>query len=123
MSRGILLFAHGARDPEWARPFEAIRVAVAAGPRRPQVALAFLELMSPGLAEAAEGLVAAGVDELWVVPLFMAPGGHVRRDLPPLVADLCERHPGLKVELCTPIGEVPELTAAIAAWIGGLLKD
>ena len=23
--RGIVLFAHGARDPEWARPFEAIR--------------------------------------------------------------------------------------------------
>ena len=24
MKRGLLLFAHGARDPAWARPFEAI---------------------------------------------------------------------------------------------------
>ena len=39
---GLLLFAHGARDPQWARPFEAVaaRCALALGPQR--VTLAFL---------------------------------------------------------------------------------
>ena len=29
MKKAILIFAHGARDPEWARPFEHLRDEVA----------------------------------------------------------------------------------------------
>ena len=56
--QGILLFAHGARDPAWARPFETIaaRMREAAGGR--PVALAYLELMEPRLDAAAHALPA-----------------------------------------------------------------
>lgn len=117
MSRAILLFAHGARDPAWARPFEAIQARVEAAPQRPRVALAYLELMQPPLSEAAEALIADGVDELVVVPLFMAQGGHLKRDLPLLLDALRTRHPGLHITLTPAIGDVPELTEAIAAWV------
>ena len=120
MSRAILLFAHGARDPEWARPFEAIQARVAASPRRPRVALAYLEMMQPALADAAAGLIADGVDDLIVVPLFMAQGGHLKRDLPILLDDLRAKHPGLRITLTPAIGDVPELIGAIADWVGGL---
>lgn len=117
MSRAILLFAHGARDPEWARPFQAIRAAVAEAAGHSQVALAFLELMQPALPEAAEQLIADGADELVVVPLFMAQGGHLKRDLPLLLDALRARHPDVPIRLTPAIGDVPALTAAIAAWV------
>ena len=79
--QGILLFAHGARDPAWARPFETIaaRMREAAGGR--PVALAYLELMEPRLDAAAHALAAQGCTLITVVPLFLGAGGHVRRDL------------------------------------------
>jgi hypothetical protein len=60
MTQGLILFAHGARDPRWAEPFEAVAARVAA--QRPGVAvrLAFLELMTPDLPQAGAELVAAG---------------------------------------------------------------
>ena len=50
---GIVLFAHGARDPRWAAPFEAVALRVRAQRPDARVALAYLELMAPTLADAA----------------------------------------------------------------------
>lgn len=111
---GILLFAHGARDPAWARPFEAIaaqmRSAHAGGP----VTLAYLELMSPALGDAARDLVQAGCARITVVPLFLGAGGHVRRDLPALLAAVRAAHPGVQIEATPAIGEVDSVVAALA---------
>ena len=115
--RGIVLFAHGARDPEWARPFEAIRDRLRA--RRPEhpVALAYLEVMAPRLDEAIDALVAQGASCITVFPLFMAPGGHLKHDLPRLLEPIRAKHAHVPVSLETAIGEAPELLDAIAGWI------
>lgn len=115
--QGIVLFAHGARDPEWARPFEAIRDRIRA--RRPEfpVELAFLDFMSPKLDEAVECLVQRGAAAITIFPLFMAPGGHIRNDLPRIVGDLRKAHPGVPIAVQTAIGEAPELLDAIAGWV------
>ena len=42
MTRSIILFAHGARDPEWARPFERLRASLVARSPSTPVALAYL---------------------------------------------------------------------------------
>jgi sirohydrochlorin ferrochelatase len=34
MTQGLILFAHGARDPRWAAPFEAVAARVRAPARR-----------------------------------------------------------------------------------------
>ena len=115
--RGIVLFAHGARDPEWARPFEAIRERVRA--QRPEypIALAYLEFMAPRLEEAIETLVGEGASSITVFPLFMAQGGHLKQDLPRMLEPVRSRHPHIPISLEPAIGDVPELIAAIAAWI------
>jgi sirohydrochlorin cobaltochelatase len=115
--RGLVLFAHGARDPEWARPFEAIRDRIRV--QRPQLplALAYLEIMSPALEEALDELAAKGASAITVFPLFMAQGGHLKQDLPRILDDIRTRKPGLSISLETAIGEVPELLDAIAGWI------
>ena len=115
--RGIVLFAHGARDPEWARPFEAIRDAVRK--QRPEypIAVAYLELMSPTLEDAIETVIAEGAPAVTVFPLFMAQGGHLKHDLPRILASIREAHPHIPISLEPAVGDVPEIVAAIAGWI------
>ena len=117
MARATILFAHGARDPDWARPFRELLVEL--GERLPgeRVVLAFLELMQPSLPDCAAALYADGVRELRVVPVFFGMGGHLKQDLPEIVAQIRARHAGLIVTVEPPIGERPEVISAIAKTI------
>ncbi|MEC5397885.1 sirohydrochlorin chelatase [Uliginosibacterium sp. H1] len=117
----LILFAHGARDPEWARPLERLREAVLA--RRPDldVRLAFLEFMAPTLPEAIDAAVAAGAHEVDVAPVFLAQGGHVKRDLPAMLADAAARHPAVKLAVHPSLGEAQSVVEALAqAALAGL---
>ena len=120
---GILLFAHGARDPNWALPFQAVaermrrrQASDAAAPA--EVTLAFLEFMSPDIASAGDDLAARGCTEVAVVPLFLGAGGHVRKDLPRLMDELAARHPRVSWRLCPAVGETDVLIQGMAdaAW-------
>jgi sirohydrochlorin cobaltochelatase len=115
MSAGLVLFAHGARDPRWAEPFLAIAGRIRlADPGRP-VELAFLELMEPDLGEAARRLAAGGATRIDVVPLFLGMGGHLRQDLPPLVEAVRTALPEVEVRLHPPIGENDAVIAVVAS--------
>jgi sirohydrochlorin cobaltochelatase len=111
MVRGIVLFAHGSRDPAWARPFEEIAARVA---KKFPVRLAYLELMRPTLAEAVASLASAGAQSIRVVPLFLGPGAHVSEDLPRLVSSAQAAHPRIAIAVGKPLGEQPEVIAALA---------
>ena len=112
--RGLLLFAHGARDPAWAEPFEAVRRrCLELQPGRP-VALAFLEFIPPGLIDAGTELAVAGSLHVDVVPLFLGRGGHVRRDVPAQLEELARRHPGVRWQLRATVGESDHLIEAMA---------
>jgi sirohydrochlorin cobaltochelatase len=115
--RGIVLFAHGARDAEWARPFEKIRDRVRASRPECPIELAYLEIMAPTLEEAIASLADQGASSITVFPLFMAQGGHLQRDIPRILDGIRESHPNLPLALETAIGEVPEILEAISAWI------
>jgi sirohydrochlorin cobaltochelatase len=113
----IILFAHGARDPQWARPFQRIQALVAQTLPQVHVALAFLERMTPDLPSAAADAIAAGAQSVTVVPLFLGSGGHVKEDVAALVRELEQRYLQVRFRLTTPIGEDEELVAAIAGWV------
>jgi len=112
--RGIILFAHGSRDPLWRLPIEAVAEAIRARDPHAQVCCAYLELSQPDLAQAAMDLIAAGARQLRVFPLFLGVGKHAREDLPSLIAQLKARHPDVPVELMPTAGEYPQLTALMA---------
>ncbi|MEP7102097.1 MAG: CbiX/SirB N-terminal domain-containing protein [Burkholderiales bacterium] len=114
MRRGILLFAHGARDPRWAAPFEDVAGRVRERDPSVAVQLAFLEFMTPTLREAGEVLVGAGCTRVDVVPLFLGAGGHVRKDLPALLAQLSIAYPRVQWQLQRAIGEVDTVIEAMA---------
>lgn len=116
MKRALILFAHGAREASWAEPFEALIARVRALAPETPARLAFLELMKPDLAGAVDQLSGEGVDSIRVVPIFLGQGGHLRRDLPQLVAALRDRHPTITFELTPPAGEDSDVLDAIAVY-------
>jgi len=116
---GIVLFAHGARDPDWAGPLRAIAARLREASPGLRVELAFLEFMVPALGDAVDSMTADGFDRITLVPLFLAQGGHLKKDLPVLLADIRSRHPGVDIRVTPAIGDAPELVSAIAQWALG----
>ncbi|QSN61870.1 sirohydrochlorin chelatase [Caballeronia sp. M1242] len=112
---GIILFGHGARDPRWAEPFERLAVKLRAL-RGDPVSLAFLELMTPDLPAAVAAQASDGCDAITVVPVFFGQGGHVRRDLPEVVAKCREAHPGVVIHCATAVGEDDAVLDAVARY-------
>ena len=115
--RGIVLFAHGSRDPEWAEPFRQVLQRVRSSRPEYPIALAYLEQMSPTLDEAIEALIDEGASAITVFPLFMAQGGHLKQDLPRIVGEIRSAHPHVPICLEHAVGDIPEILDAIAAWI------
>jgi sirohydrochlorin cobaltochelatase len=114
MTRGVLLFAHGARDPRWAEPFNEVARRVREREPATQVQLAFLEFMTPSLLDAGRALAQAGCTRVDVVPLFLGAGGHVRKDLPNLLAALAAERPDVQWRLQRAIGEIDSVIEAMA---------
>ena len=113
----IILFAHGARDPQWAQPFQRIQALVSQALPGIAVELAFLERMTPDLAEAVAGVVKASVTSVTIVPLFLGAGGHVNKDIVALVEEMGRRYAAVQFHVTAPIGEDDSVVAAIADWV------
>ncbi len=115
--KAIILFAHGARDPEWAAPFGIIQRQLQAARPDVQVELAYQDFMTPSLEEAVARSAARGARRIVLVPLFMAQGGHLKQALPLLAGKIRERHPQLELRIMPAIGDAPEILQAITDWV------
>lgn len=120
----LILFAHGARDPAWRRPIDALAARMATVLPGVQVSSAFLELMEPGLPEVIEKVTAAGARRVVIAPVFWAPGSHLKKDVPVLIEQARDRHPGVEFELWSALGESDAVLDAITGaylrlWSGG----
>ena len=111
---GIILFAHGSRDPLWRMPIEAVAADIRVRQPHTAVRCAYLELCTPTLPDAAAELIAAGASRVRVFPLFFGVGKHAREDLPLLIDQIKATHPGVVIELLPAAGEYPQLTALMA---------
>jgi len=117
--RCIVLFAHGAKDPQWAEPFAAIRERVRAARPEYPIEIAYLEIMSPTLEEAIDAVIAEGASAVIVFPLFMAQGGHLKKDLPRILEEIRASRPHIPISLEPALGEAQEILEAISGWILG----
>ncbi|WP_288410917.1 CbiX/SirB N-terminal domain-containing protein [uncultured Herbaspirillum sp.] len=123
VTQSLILFAHGARDPAWAAPFERLRALTQAAMPGASVQLAFLELMQPDLPTVAAQQVAGGSRCMTVIPVFLGQGGHVRRDLPELLEQLRQAHPGVEIRTVPAVGENEAVLQAIAAYCVGTARQ
>jgi sirohydrochlorin cobaltochelatase len=110
----VILYAHGARDPRWAEPFE--RLLARLREKRPElpVALAFLDYLEPDLKSAAEAFAAQGISAIRIVPLFFGRGGHLSEDFPRQMTAVEAALPNVKFEVVDAAGEAPEVLDALA---------
>ena len=114
--QGVILFAHGSRDPLWRLPMESVaaRVAARTGAGDVVARCAYLELTEPDLPHVADALVAEGATSLCVVPMFLGVGRHAREDLPELVTALKATHPTVDISCQPAVGEQHTLLDLLA---------
>lgn len=115
--KGIVLLAHGSRDPQWVESFEKMRAAVQRRLPESATVLAYLEHSAPDFMTAVDELVARETTFIKVVPLFLGPGGHVRGDVPQLVDRAKARHPNVHFDLKPFIGDARAVLDAIADYV------
>ena len=111
---GIVLFAHGSRDPLWKLPIEAVARTITSRHAGVPVSCAYLELCSPDLNQAVLDIMATGARRIRVFPLFLGVGRHAREDLPLLIAEMKTRYPDATIELMPTAGEHPALVSLMA---------
>ncbi|MBK6867046.1 MAG: CbiX/SirB N-terminal domain-containing protein [Burkholderiales bacterium] len=111
---GIVLFAHGSRDPAWRAPIETIAQRMRAIEPAARVVCAYLELTEPSLPEAVAALIDGGARHITVWPMFLGTGRHAREDLPRLLAQLRQQHPQIGFSLRPAIAEHPGVIEVMA---------
>ena len=115
MMTAIILFAHGARDPEWANPLRRIQAVVRERMVEVPVELAFLEFIAPSLPESTAQLVARGARKIVVLTMFIAQGGHLKRQVPEMLDGLRLTYPEVQFSLGAAIGENDIVVQAMAS--------
>lgn len=133
-THGVILFAHGSRDPLWRLPIEAVAKRLRQEHPQIPVTCAYLESCEPNLPLAVETLlqqVAIAPDsiardaysvrarppkgfKIRIVPMFLGMGKHAREDLPAIVQDLRGEHPDVLFEVLPTVGEDARVTALLA---------
>ena len=77
------------------------------------VETAFLEGGQPDLHGAIDRLTGEGVERVIVIPYFLTLGMHLQRDLPRLVEEIRALHPGLEIQVTSPLDGHPALIEAL----------
>ena len=114
MKRGVILFAHGSRDPQWRTPMEKVADMTRRLDSEVAVSCAYLELTEPDLSLASSQMIADGVQHITIVPMFLGVGKHAREDLPQLVQTLESGAPQVRFVLKRAVSEDPRLLALLA---------
>ncbi|WP_334118161.1 sirohydrochlorin chelatase [Limnobacter sp.] len=115
--KAIVLFGHGARDPQWAEPMKRLQSILIGQLPHVQVELAFLELMAPSLPDTVDCMAHGGVQHIQVVPIFFGKGGHLKNDFPVIMAEMKQKHPALNIEATAAVGQWDAVWQAIATEI------
>lgn len=131
---GVVLFAHGSRDPLWRAPMEAVGERIRSAQPNLPVTCAYLELCEPSLPDATAQMISQLQDaidfvaadavntpaisrkrlKIRIIPMFLGMGKHAREDLPELATQLRAAHPHVDFEISPTVGEDPRVTALLA---------
>jgi len=87
----IIFFAHGSGDPIWQAAVSALSDEVVRNGF--QSSVAYMERASPSLEEVIASLFKQGKRSFLIIPLFLAPGGHMSHDVIPLVERQIKLYP------------------------------
>jgi sirohydrochlorin ferrochelatase len=117
--KAILLIDHGSRRDEANEMMNCMAnlVQAMAGPSV-VVRYAHMELAEPSISAGVRQCVDAGASELIVFPYMLSPGKHSTGDIPRLVAEAADPHPGLAVRVTSAFGVHEKLAEVILGRAG-----
>lgn len=111
----VILFAPGNEEARLRKSFEELAVVLKNELGKERVRLAYVSAGTPSLAEVAEEAANSGVTKLRILPLFLAQGGPLEKEIPEQVAVVRGQVPGITVELLPSVGEHPRMKTLIHA--------
>ena len=115
MKKAVVLFGHGARDPQWADPMRSLQAQLQQQLGEGFVVeLAFLELMEPSLPDVVKSFSQGQVSNVSIIPVFFGKGGHLKRDFPVILSDLQCAYPELNIVATDAVGQWESMWQAIA---------
>ena len=116
----IILLAHGSSDQRWCKTFEDLAAPTLEAV--PEARVAYMELSQPSLEDEIAAAAATGIQEIRVLPLFLAAGRHLRKDVPEML-DAYRAKYQLDISLMPPIGNDPRLGLALRDIARDLLEQ
>lgn len=113
MKSAILLIAHGSRRA--AANADLVKLAEQVQARRPTeiVEIAYLELAEPTIPQGAARCVERGATVVKMSPFFLSAGTHIAEDLTGFRSEFETQYPGVRFQLCPPLGLHPLLVEAV----------
>ncbi len=109
MKSAYLLIAHGSREAEAGRSFKALVKKFSELRPKCLVEGAFLQISKPTVPQAIKKCAAAGAGRIFVIPLFLFPGRHVKEDIPRYIEEAKIRNPAVDFHYARPLAEMPGL--------------
>ena len=103
--KAIIFFGHGARDLRWREPFDRLAALWQAQNPNTPVELAFLELMQPSLSGAIQKIIAQGIKDITVIPVFFGQGSHLRNDFPEILEECRIEFSDISLNATPAVGE------------------
>ena len=125
ITTGAILLAHGSNDGRWKKPFQQLTKKVQDQKSNVIVELAYMEFTEPTITMAMNKIVeqSTRVKRVYLIPLFLAAGGHLLHDVPRLVKQLTQAYPDIQFIQSGPIGEEAIVQAAIQQAIHNFLGE
>jgi sirohydrochlorin cobaltochelatase len=103
----VILFAHGAKNPEWEAPLRSLAKEVATDLEHADVSIAFLQFGEPKLPDQIDRVIGAGAKQVVILPYFISLGGHLLQDLPDIVKQKSAEYPKVQIHCSHALGQDP----------------
>lgn len=108
-NKALIIVAHGSRKASSNEEVIALgeKVRVLKDTQYAYVTTSFLEFASPSLKESILMCIEKGMDEIVILPYFLAGGHHVTRDIPEILNAIQASHTHVKIILKEHLGSSP----------------
>jgi sirohydrochlorin cobaltochelatase len=101
---GLLLIGHGSRCVRSEMEMHSLADLVSAVLPSVAIEVGFLEMTEPPAATVIDRLVERGCEGISVLPLVLLGAGHAKSDVPAVILDGRQRHPGVQIHFGSPLG-------------------
>ncbi|OWZ82980.1 sirohydrochlorin chelatase [Natranaerobius trueperi] len=111
MNHNIIL-GHGSRNPEANKVLRSISDMFESETKE-SASYAYLQFEEPDLETVIDKIYSSNISTITVIPLFLYPGIHIKKDVPEKIIKIKEKYPNLTIRLADPIGADSTLIAIL----------